>query len=448
MAASPELTGQLSHLRTFLQVARGKSLADAGRELFKSSAVVSRAIHELECVLGGTLFERTSRGVILTDRGRTVAARVQRIDQELSQAAAEVARLRRQAPAEPDALREPLYDGKRLSVLTCLVDCGTVSLAATALGMTQSGVSMALARAEAALGAQLFTRSPHGLVPLPATRRIIVHAKLVLAELRYLSSDLSSGDGRVSGVVSVGTLPLGRTRVVPTAIGAATARHRALRVTTVESPYEELISGLHSGEVDVVIGVPRDGGVDLHIEHLFDDRLAVLARSDHPLQSVSSLSLADAAGKRWILPQLLSPSRRLLTEAFERERLAPPVPVVESADLAIVRHLLLAGDALALASVEQFSFELAAGLLAELPVALPRISRPVALITHKGAAPSAAVRAVVDALRQQVAPPPAARTRNREPVAREASAADVLSGDGVLRRGDGVRQPLLTHLHW
>jgi LysR family transcriptional regulator of gallate degradation len=439
--APPDLRGQLGNLRTFLQVAQAKSMADAGRALFKSSAVVSRAMRELECVVGGMLFERTSRGVMLNDRGRTVLARVQRIDQELSQAAAEVARLRPQALAEPDALREPLYDGKRLSVITYLVDRGAVSLAAGTLGMTQSGVSMALSRTEAALGVQLFTRSPHGLVPLPATCRIVVHAKRAFAELRHLSSDLASAGGRVTGVVSIGTLPLGRTQVVPMAIAEATAFHPALRITTVESHYEQLIGGLQSGEVDVVIGVPRDGGADLQTEYLFDDRLAVLARSGHPLQSASSIALADIAGERWILPRPPSRSRRLLTEAFEQERLAPPVPVVESADLAIVRHLLMAGDALALASVRQFSFELAVGLLEELPVALPGMSRPVALILRHGAAPSVAVSAIVDALRHQAASELAAIAGNRERGRRETSVPDVLSGDSALRRGDGVETP-------
>lgn len=443
----PDLTGQLGNLRTFLEVAWAKSMADAGRVLFKSPAVVSRAMRELEHVLGGSLFARTSRGVMLNDRGRILLARVQRIDTELGQAAAEVARLRPQTPAEPAALREALYDSKRLSVITCLVDRGGVSLAADALGMTQSGVSMALARVEAALGARLFTRSAHGLVPLPATCRIVVHAKRAVAELRQLSSDLASAGGGVTGAVSIGSLPLGRTQVVPTAIGAVMALHPGLRVTTVESHYEQLIGGLQSGEVDMIVGVPRGEAAGLATEYLFDDRLAVLARADHRLASASVIALADIAGERWILPRTLSPSRQLLTEAFERDGLIPPVPVVESADLAIVRHLLVAGDALALASTREFSFELAAGLLSELPVSLPPMSRPVALMLRRGAAPSAAVTAIVDALRQQAAAErtgcaaaeQAARaTGEHKRVLRAAPDADVLLGDSALRRGDEV----------
>ena len=53
--------------------------------------------------------------------------------------------------------------------------------------------------------------------------------------------------GRRVGIVGLG------------AIGEATALHPALRITTVESHYEQLIGGLQSGEVDVVIGVPRGG---------------------------------------------------------------------------------------------------------------------------------------------------------------------------------------------
>lgn len=434
-AAAPRLAGQLGNLWMFRQVAQSKSMADAGRVLFKSSAVVSRAMRELEDVLGGALIERTSRGVLLNDRGQAVLARVQRIDDELIQAAAELLRLRPHAPAGQEAVREPLYDGRRLSVITSLVDCDSLSAAAVSLGMTQSGASMALSRTEAALGAQLFTRSPYGLVPRPATRRIVTHARRVFAELRHLSSDLASAGGQVSGTVTIGTSPLGRTQLVPTAIGQAMALHPALRVTTVEGHYEQLIAGLQSGEIDLAIGVPRGEDTGLQAEYLFDDRLAVLARPGHPLQSAPALALADIAGARWILPQKSSPSRQLLTDAFEREALAPPVPVVESADLAIVRYLLLAGDALALGSVAQFSFELTAGLLAELPVALTRMTRRVTLVLRRGSAPSAAVEAVVSALRRQALAAPAP---GRESAGREPAAADVPSGDGALRRGDGV----------
>jgi LysR family transcriptional regulator of gallate degradation len=265
-----------------------------------------------------------------------------------------------------------------------------------------------------------------------------MHAKRVFAELRHLSSDLASADGQVSGVVTIGTLPLGRTQVVPTAIGNALALHPALRITTIESHYEQLIGGLHAGEVDVVIGVPRGEDAGLRAEYLFDDRLVVLARAGHPLQSALSIALADIAGQRWILPRTPSPSRLLLMEAFEQEGIEPPVPVVESADLAIVRHLLLAGDALALASARQFSFELAAGLLEELPVALPGMSRQVALILRHGSAPPAAVTAIVDAMRRQAAAERTGIARDSAPGLGAARADDALPGDGALRCGDEV----------
>lgn len=56
--------------RIFYIVAKNKNITDASKELLISQPAISKSIKNLESMLGGTLFVRTKRGVILTDEGK------------------------------------------------------------------------------------------------------------------------------------------------------------------------------------------------------------------------------------------------------------------------------------------------------------------------------------------------------------------------------------------
>ena len=69
-------------LAMFAKVAEERSYAGAARSMDVSVATVSRAISRLEDRLGGRLFNRSSRGLALTDFGREFADRATRIYSE------------------------------------------------------------------------------------------------------------------------------------------------------------------------------------------------------------------------------------------------------------------------------------------------------------------------------------------------------------------------------
>ncbi|MES2361676.1 MAG: LysR family transcriptional regulator [Pseudomonadota bacterium] len=83
----------LRQLRVFLSVAGGRNFSRAGDEVGLSQPAVSRSIVELESQLGLRLLDRTTREVVLTEAGQSLAARLERLIEELDQTLQDVAGL-------------------------------------------------------------------------------------------------------------------------------------------------------------------------------------------------------------------------------------------------------------------------------------------------------------------------------------------------------------------
>ncbi|RVI16304.1 LysR family transcriptional regulator, partial [Sinorhizobium meliloti] len=75
-------------LRTFLAVADTGNLTRAADTVRRTQSAVSMQIRKLEELIGSALFERHSRGVILTDDGRRLADNARRIVSLLDDTAA------------------------------------------------------------------------------------------------------------------------------------------------------------------------------------------------------------------------------------------------------------------------------------------------------------------------------------------------------------------------
>lgn len=85
---------QLNALRYFDAIVRYGSMRRAAESLGVAPTAVSRQIENLEYHFGAPLFERTSRGVMLTAAGRVLAAQAGRTLRELDQARQRIADLK------------------------------------------------------------------------------------------------------------------------------------------------------------------------------------------------------------------------------------------------------------------------------------------------------------------------------------------------------------------
>lgn len=406
---SAALGMNLRHLRALSAVAAAGSVAGAAETLYRVPSAITRSISELEGALGRPLFDRRSRGMALNAYGKLVLVRTRRIEGEFEEARVQlVARGGIRSSADVQSLFASILNGRRLAVVASLAEKRNMPSVAREFGITQPAISTALKDLEGGLGVALFDRGARGLMPTPAGEIIAFYFKRVLAELRHIGPDIAASEGTLQGSIHVGALPLGRTHVLPLAIASLLSHHPRLHVATVESPYDALAASLRSGDIDFILGALRSASdaKDLQQEALFEDRISVIARAGHPLSRARRIDFDALRQASWVLSRHGSPSRELLERFFSESRQTPPVPAVETGDLAVLRGLLLESDMLTAISAHQLRYEIRDGSLIVLDFPLDRTRRQIGLTQRLGALPAPGARALMDAIRNVVAQSP------------------------------------------
>lgn len=384
----------LRHLHAFVAVADAGGIRRSSESLYRASSAVARSMAALEAGLDTLLFERKGRGMLLTAAGEVVRLRADRIEAELRGVRDDAVRMRERAVSATGAAAgvgkvggiEALLNERRLQAASLLAEVHYMPSVAQAMGTSQSAVSQAIARLEDMLGQPLFLRTAHGMLPTDPGRRWIGAFERVLAELRHIPEDIAALAGVVQGTVTIGALPLARSQLLPMAIAAVLRKHPRLTVRSLESPYDELIAGLLSGRIDFVVGALRASAGDAFVSRaLLEDQAALVARTGHPLAGRRRLAIGDLEGYPWALSRAGTPLRVSLEQFFDRQGMAPPVPAVETGDLALLRGLLLESDMLTVLSAHQLHHEVRTGQLAVLPFAMPGMERNIGITTRRGA---------------------------------------------------------------
>ncbi|MGW0799678.1 LysR family transcriptional regulator [Streptomyces sp. NPDC002692] len=180
---------------------------------------------------------------------------------------------------------------RQLRCLVAIVDEGTFTDAALALGVSQAAVSRTLASLERALGVRLLRRTSREVTPTATGLRVLAHARRVLGEVADLVQEATTG--RASLRIGYAWSALGRHTLAFQREWARAHPGTELRLVRVNSP----TAGLAEGACDMAVlrRVPDDRRLDTVIVGL-ERRLCALA-ADDPLARRRSVRLADLAGR-------------------------------------------------------------------------------------------------------------------------------------------------------
>lgn len=397
----PEIS--LRQLKACLFVSEEKNVTKAAHELNRSQTAVTKALTDLEATLERQLFERTSTGMLPTVYGEVFSKRIARAINEFKLAGK---KFKEYQPNTINIDNNPIFSMdisfKRLSAFISLYHLLNVQRASEQLSLTKAAIYSSVRQLEEWLNIELFSSEPNGVVPNPFCHVLAQHAKLAFAEIRYGLEDMANTDGVTMGAVNVGTLPYTRTYLTPQAINALLLEFPELDVTTFEGSYEAMEASLRCGDIDFIIGAvrPTDKRLDIRTEILFEDKLSIIARKNHPLVGKKSVLLQDLHEYGWVLPKLYTPSGKLFLDTLRNHHSEIPKHSIHTSSLSMLRGLLIGSDRVALLSKHQIYYDQLVGMLDVLDVEIEDTYRPIGITMRKFGKPSPAAQLFLDKIRE------------------------------------------------
>ncbi|SEE12678.1 LysR family transcriptional regulator [Streptomyces sp. KS_5] len=184
---------------------------------------------------------------------------------------------------------------KQLRCLVAIVDEGTFTDAAIALGVSQAAVSRSLASLERALGVRLLRRTSREVTPTGTGLRVLAHARRVLGEVDGLVREATSGHARLR--MGYAWAALGRHTPAFQRRWAAAHPGTDLQLVRTNSSTAGLAEG--ACDLSVVRRPVDDRRLDSAIVGL-ERRLCAVA-ADDPLARRRSVRLSDLSGRTLVV---------------------------------------------------------------------------------------------------------------------------------------------------
>ena len=393
----------LRHLRAFSEVASGHSVSLAAERIFLSQSAVTQAVGKLESSVGTPLFLRRHNGMFLTDAGELLIKRVDRCMVFLQSGIREAVRV---GDRKTEGLRASSHPHTQVSnahlrALLALQHATNYSSAARAIGVSQPALYRAAGELEDLLNLHLFEKTSVGISLTRAALRLSRACQLAMKEIEQGLDELKELQGNDSSAIFVGSMPLARTYILPSAINRIARLKPELSVSVLEGPYDDLLNRLLHGELDCLIGALRHPApsTDIVQEQLFTTSISVVARSGHPLSGRAHLTLDDLRGYGWVVPRPGTPARAMFDSVFTEQNPDVLRGVVECSSQIVIRELLIESDRLTFISSHQIQHEQREGILTVLDTDLPPTERPIGLTTRKDWQPTTTQRLFLSIVR-------------------------------------------------
>jgi DNA-binding transcriptional LysR family regulator len=293
---------------------------------------------------------------------------------------------------------------KQLQLLIELDDHKSLHKASSAMSMTQSAASKALAELESMLEAPLFERAKSGLIPNQFGHCVIRYARLLSADLTSLCQEVADIRAGTGGRLAIGAIMGAVPEVLVPLVDELQARHPALSMEIVEDTSARMLIQLDDGRLDIVIGrsIVSDEPSRYHYQPLGDEPLSVVVGFDHPPMQAGEVSFADLAGHRWVTYPQTMPMQALLQREMDLAGLPMPLNTLSTASTFVTVALLQRStDLVSVLPTGVADLFCKHKMLRVLNLRLKSRSQTFGIVTRKGGVLSLPARELVQLLKER-----------------------------------------------
>ncbi|MCB1693357.1 MAG: LysR family transcriptional regulator [Pseudomonadales bacterium] len=203
-----------------------------------------------------------------------------------------------------------------------VADCGSFSVAATRLHLTQPAVSKRIALLENQVGVRLFDRIGRTVNLTEAGRELLPRSRDILQRVEDTQRAITNLSGRVSGQLSLATSHhIGLWRL-PQVLKEYSARYPDvsldLHFMDSEVAHDQIVQGnLELGIITLAPGAHER----LTSIPVWRDDLKFMCAPEHPLSSMKQVSLEQLSEHSAILPDMSTFTGRIVKQLFDERHL-------------------------------------------------------------------------------------------------------------------------------
>lgn len=385
----------LKHLRVFVEVCRVGGITAATEFVNLSQPAITQAISGLERKLSSRLFSRRGRSLFPTESGKILHDRGSRALSFLENLAE-----RKKLGFRHHRLRQ--LTNRQIRSLIAVAQTHSYSEAARSIAVSQPSLYRSAKELENLCAVPLFRKSARGIDLTVEGKALFQAAKLTYAEIEQGIEEIQISEGRQGGTLRIGSLPLARGTILPTALNEFLLQYPRTRISIIDSPFEELLEALRYGDIDIMIGALRTPtpAPDVVQEQLMSDQLGIYCGPAHPALQISAPSKEQLATFPWVVARGDTPTRQYFERFFEGHHPSTECSFIETNSMATVRHLLSDNQKLALLSVTQAKEHVALNQIRSLQVDIADTPRAIGLTIRQNWNPTAQQAALIRQLRQ------------------------------------------------
>lgn len=281
----------------------------------------------------------------------------------------------------------------QLRTFLAVLDCGSFSDAAKALGISQPAVTMQLQSLEGDLGVTLLDRRYRRIDLTEAGRVLEPHARRTIAEVDGARDEIDRLSGEVGGRLEIAASTTPGAYLVPQLLGSFAVSYPSVSVTVTVHDTAGVVSAVEEGRAQLGVAGAIAKGAKVSFERLAADELVAICPPTSTLAARRGVRLADLVEEGWVVREPGSGTRTMAEQELAAQGV-DPVNLRVVAQLGTGEAIVSAiegglGIALVSSLVARKALEL--GSIVRVDLAGKAIKRPFYTVLPKGTSTRAAI---------------------------------------------------------
>ncbi|MDR7001170.1 LysR family transcriptional regulator [Neobacillus niacini] len=189
----------------------------------------------------------------------------------------------------------------KFEIFSTIVELGSLTEAATELGLTQSAVSHAIASLESEWGFSILIRGRTGIQLTSNGEFVLQYIRDILKCNEQMMQQIARINGLEVGTVRIGTFSSVSINWLPEILRRFNESHPSIEIKLLDGDYEEIEHWVSSGAVDFgFLSLPTVKS--LEVIPLKKDRMLVIVPDHHPLNQQKVVSFHQIKEELFIMP--------------------------------------------------------------------------------------------------------------------------------------------------